>query len=120
LSQEGEDLMPSEEDNERVHRAGNGKVLRPAVWQRQDRHILVGVSHASDDPSRHRNFVVLATFDMVLGGWVARVAEQNTNDQRDAWGPHPIAPGEGRAFPSAATCLGDAVAAIIATADQDT
>jgi hypothetical protein len=30
-----------------------------------------------------------------------------------------MAPGEGRAFPTAATCLGDAVAAIIATADQD-
>ena len=112
--------MPSEQDNERVHLAGNGKVLRPTVWQRQDRHILVGVSHASDDPSRHRNFVVLATFDMVLGGWVARVAEQNPDDQRSARGPHPMAPGEGQAFPTAATCLGDAVTAIVAMAGEDT
>lgn len=112
--------MPPEQDNERVHCAGNGKVLRPAVWHRQDRHILLGVSHASGDPSRHRDFAVRATFDMVLGGWVARVAEQNSNDQRDVWGLHPIAPGEGRAFPTVATSLGDAVTGIIAMADQDT
>jgi hypothetical protein len=112
--------MSSEQDNEHVHRAGNGKVLRPAVWQRQDRHIFLGVSHASGDPSRHRDFAVRATFDMVLDGWVARVAEQNPNDQRDAWRPHPVPSGEGQAFPTPATCLGDAVTAIIATADQET
>ncbi|HEX2280992.1 MAG TPA: hypothetical protein VHG52_04425 [Thermomicrobiales bacterium] len=72
--------MPSEQNIERVHRAGNGKVLRPAVWQRQGRRILLGVSHASGDPSRHRDFAVRATFDLALGGWVARVAEQNPKD----------------------------------------
>ena len=111
--------MPTEQDNEHVHRAGNGKVLRPAVWQRQDRHIVLGVSHSSDDPSRHRVFEVRATFDTVLGGWVARVGEQNRNEQGEAWGQHPTTHGEGRAFPAAATCLGDAVTAIIAMVDRD-
>ena len=52
---------------------------------RQTRHILLGVSHASDDPARHRLFEIRATYDQAANGWVAQVAEQNRNEQPGAW-----------------------------------
>ena len=54
--------------------------------ERESRHIVLGVSHASDDPARHRNFEVRAVFDTRALGWVARVAEQNRNEQLGIWG----------------------------------
>src|SRR5829696_9223557 len=53
--------------------------------ERWPRHILLGVSHASDDPARHRHFEIRATFDQAANGWVAQVAEQNRNEQPGAW-----------------------------------
>ena len=54
--------------------------------ERESRHIVLGVSHSSDDPARHRNFEVRAVFDAMTRGWVARVAEQNRNEQRRSLG----------------------------------
>ena len=87
--------------------------------ERRDRHIRVGVSHPSDDPARHRVFEVRAAYDAAAGGWVARVGEQNPNEQLDGWGPRPDGGGRARAFPTAAACLGDAVAAVVAMVDRE-
>ena len=96
-----------------------GRVVRPAQWHRPDRHISLAVSHPSDDPSRHRVFEIRAAFDPAAGGWVAHVGEQDRNDQRGAWEPLSSAAHQTRAFPTAAACLGNAVAAIVAMVDQD-
>ena len=96
------------------HRAESGD-----HGERRDRHIRVGVSHPSDDPARHRVFEVRAAYDEAARGWVARVGEQNPNEQVDGWGPRPDDGGRTRAFPTAAACLGDAVAAIVAMVDRD-
>lgn len=103
--------------------AGN-LVSSPGAWmpggsQIPDRHIVLGVSHPSDDPSRHRVYEVRAGFDPARRGWVARVGEQNRNEQRGDWRPTPTPSGEVRAFSTAAACLGDAVSAIIAAFDAD-
>ena len=93
--------------------------MRPARWHRPDRHISLAVSHPSDDPSRHRVFEVRAAFDPAAGGWVAHAGEQDRNEQRGAWEPLSDPDRQPRAFPTAAACLGDAVAAIVAMVDQD-
>jgi hypothetical protein len=80
---------------------------------------LLGVSHPSDDPSRHRVFEVRATFDAAAGGWVARVGEQDRNEQCGVWGPNLAPGGEVGVFATAAACLGDAVATIVALVDRD-
>jgi hypothetical protein len=106
-------------DSRRPQRAGKTTILRPKVWRPPDRHIQVGVSHPSNDPSRHRVFEVRAVFDAEADGWVAQVGEQNRNEQRGDWGSLlPEAQGA-RVFPTAAACLGDAVAAIIAAVDGE-
>ena len=90
----------------------------PNVWHPADRHVRLGVSHASGDPARHRTFEIRATYDMAMKGWVADVGEQNMNEQRGDWArllsddPQPC-------FPTAAACLGHAVANLIAVFDQD-
>ena len=94
-------------------------MVRPAQWHRPDRHISLAVSHPSDDPSRHRVFEVRAAFDLVAGGWVAHAGEQDRNEQRGAWEPLSGANHQSRAYPTAAACLGDAVAAIVAMVDRD-
>ena len=86
--------------------------------ERQSRHILPGVSHPSDDPAQHRTFEVRASFDTASGGWVARAGEQNLNEQRGDWGPILPHGGLAKVFPSAAACLGGAVATIIAAVDR--
>ena len=86
--------------------------------ERRDRHIRLGVSHPSDDPARHRVFEIRASYDAGAGGWVAWVGEQNRNEQLGGWGPGPGDGGRARAFPTAAACLGDAVAAIVALVDR--
>jgi len=53
--------------------------------EQRTRHILLGVSHVSDDPARHRHFEIRATYDQAANGWVAQVAEQNRNEQPGAW-----------------------------------
>ena len=84
-----------------------------------ERHILLGVSHPSDDPALHRVFQVRASFIRAVGAWVARVAEQNLNEQRGDWGPGLAGTEREATFPTAALCLGDAVARIIAAVDRE-
>jgi hypothetical protein len=92
----------------------------PTVSHPPERHIVLGVSHASDDPSRHRVFEVRASLDATAGGWVARIGEQNRNEQRGEWRAN-LSPGaQVRVFPTAAACLGDATAAIVTAFDRDT
>ena len=84
-----------------------------------DRHILLGVSHDTDDPARHRTFEIRATYDEARGGWVARVGEQNLNEQRGAWEPNLAGDGSSHVYPTAASCLGDAVATIVTRVDRE-
>ena len=100
-------------------RAPDGRMVRPEIWRPPDRHILLGVSHPSDDPALHRVFEVRAAFDVVANGWLARVAEQNQNEQSEAWGPHLRGEGAPPVFATAAACLGDAVTSVVAMVDQD-
>ena len=83
------------------------------------RHILLGVSHPTDDPMRHRIFEIRATYDATAAGWVAQVGEQDRNEQRGAWQSLRAPDGAATSFPTAAACLGAAVASIIATVDAD-
>lgn len=96
-----------------------GQISRPAIWPCEDRHILVGVSHASDNPARHRVFEIRAVYDAASGGWVARVGEQNFNEQRGAWGPNVRGEDVARVFATPSSCFGNAVAAIVAAFDVD-
>jgi hypothetical protein len=94
-------------------------MLRPDVWRLPDRHILVGISHPSDDPARHRIFEIRATYDAETGAWSARVGEQNLNEQRGDWEPELVDADGAPRFPTAAACLGDAVARLMSIVDQD-
>src|SRR3954463_10652043 len=51
--------------------------LRPQVLRPADRHVLLGVSHASNDPALHRSFEIRAAYDPNTPGWVAYYGEQN-------------------------------------------
>ena len=99
--------------------AGRGRLLRPDVWHPPDRHILLGISHASNDPARHRAFEVRAAYDVETGEWSAWIGEQNLNEQRGAWGPDSADTNSAQRFPTAAACLGDAVARLVAMVDQE-
>ena len=57
--------------------------------------------------------------DLAVGGWVARVGKENSNEQLGPWGPRTGEGGRPRAFPTAAACLGDAVAALVAMVDRE-
>ena len=94
-------------------------MLRPDVWRQPDRHILVGISHPSDDPARHRIFEIRATYDAETGAWSARVGEQNLNEQRGDWEPELVDADGAPRFPTAAACLGDAVERLMTIVDQD-
>jgi hypothetical protein len=94
-------------------------MLRPEVWHSPDRHVLLGISHPSDDPARHRIFEVRASYDAETGAWSARVGEQNLNEQRGAWDPELVGTDAAPLFPTAAACLGDVVARLITVVDQD-
>jgi hypothetical protein len=87
---------------------------------RQTRHILLGVSHASDDPARHRDFEIRATYDQAANGWVAQVAEQNRNEQPGARAAEVLMDGiRSHVFPAVATCLGDAVTSVVTLVDRE-
>ena len=111
--------MPREPDAGRARSESASRVLRPDVWRSPDRHILLGVSHASGDPARHRNFEVRAAYDVASGGWKARVSEQNLNEQGGDWERQLTDEGLMPEFPTAAACLGDAVSRLIATVDRE-
>ncbi|MFN8589935.1 MAG: hypothetical protein U0031_00650 [Thermomicrobiales bacterium] len=97
----------------------NIRFLRPQMVTLPDRHILLGVSHASDNAARHRVFEVRARFDDALGGWVAQAEEQNMNGQPGPWEPGPNSVNPGLRFATAAACLGNAVTEIVAAFDAD-
>ncbi len=87
---------------------------------RQTRHILLGVSHASDDPARHRDCEIRATYNQAANGWVAQVAEQNRNEQPGAWAAEVLMDGiRSHVFPTAAACLGDAVTSLVTLVDRE-
>lgn len=86
---------------------------------RRERSIRVGVSHPSGDPARHRVFEIRASYNEAAGGWVARIGEENANEQLDRWGPALNLSGRTQAFPTPATCLGDAVAVLVAAVDRE-
>jgi len=88
--------------------------------ERQPRHILLGISHASDDPARHRLFEIRATYDQAATGWVAQVAEQNRNEQPGDGTPELLTDEiQSHVFPTAAACLGDAVTILITLVDRE-
>lgn len=91
----------------------------PAGRRPPDRHVVVGVSHASDDPTRHRVFEIRASFRERDGGWVARIGEQNANEQIQSWDTAAPGSSPGGAFPTAAACLGAAVAHLVAAVDRE-
>jgi hypothetical protein len=68
---------------------------------------------------RHRTFEVRATYDAQTGEWGARVGEQNLNEQRGARDAHRADDNDAPRFPTAAACLGDAVARLITMVDQE-
>ena len=87
--------------------------------ERSDRYIRLGVGLPSGDPAGHRVFEVRAAWSEAAGGWVARVGEQDRNEQLQGWGPRPDGGDRVRAFPTPAACLGDAVAGIVAMVDRE-
>jgi hypothetical protein len=93
-----------------------GKLLRPAILRPADRHVLLGVSHASNDPARHRTFQIRATYDAARKGWQADVGEQNLNDQRGNWTR--LLGQTAPVFATAAACLGHATTTIVAAFDE--
>lgn len=94
-----------------------GKLLRPQVWRRPDRHISVAISHASDDPGRHRAFQIRASFDPEREGWQAYVSPQNNNEQFGEWSM--LLGVQGQLFPTPAACLGHATTVLIAAFDSE-
>lgn len=84
-----------------------------------DRYIRLGVGHPSGDPARHRVFDVKTTYSSEAGGWVARLGEQNVNDQFLGFGARLTTDRELRVFDTPAACLGDAVTTIVAMVDSE-
>jgi hypothetical protein len=80
---------------------------------------LLGVSHGSNDPTRHRTFEVRAVYDAARGGWGARFGEKNANNQIESWGTRLTDEDTRRIFSTAAACLGSAVTRIIAMVDHE-
>jgi hypothetical protein len=98
---------------------GEHRGLEEDRGERESRYILLGVSHSSDDPARHRSFEVRAVFDTMTWGWAAHVAEQNRNEQGGVWGADLTDPERMPPFPTAAACLGNAVAMIVEMVDRE-
>lgn len=95
-----------------------GKMLRPQVWGRPDRHIMVAISHASNDPARHRTIQIRASFDAERNGWRAYVSPQDLNDQYGEWS---WLPGTlDQSYATVAECLGQAVTELISAFDAGT
>ena len=110
--------MSAEPQHERTQPTSEGMLLRPEIWRPADRHVLLGVSHPSNDPARHRTFEIRALYDPARKGWVASVGEQNLNDQRGDWASV-LNDARRAVFPTAAACLGNAVETMVTEFDQD-
>jgi hypothetical protein len=105
-----------------LHGGEHGEHAGPANdrGEQWPRHILLGVSHVSDDPTRHRHFEIRATYDPAANGWVAQVAEQNRNEQPGAWAVEVLTDGiRSHVFPTAPACLGDAVTSVVTLVDRE-
>lgn len=111
--------MASELAGKGPERDQRGALSRPEIWQPKERHIVLGISHPSNDPARHRTFEVRASFDPTANGWVARAGEQNLNDQRGDWELVRAGVEQAPVLPTAAACLGQAVSIIIAAFDRE-
>ena len=83
------------------------------------RHIVVGVSDPSADPSRHRVFHIAAVYDAPAAGWRAAITEENANAQPGPWRQRSGAHHQPLVAPTAAVCLGRAVALIVAVIATD-
>jgi hypothetical protein len=83
-----------------------------------DRHIQVGISQSTDDPTQHHTYTVRARYHPAPGGWVARAGAQTHNDQFAGWDPESAADRARAVFPSAAACLGAAVTCLIEAVDR--
>lgn len=94
-----------------------GKLLRPQIWRHPDRHVTVAISHASNDPGRHRAFQIRASFDAEREGWQAFVSSRNNNEQYGEWSRLPGVNGE--VFPTPAACIGHAATVLIAAFDNE-
>ena len=93
-----------------------GKMLRPRVWRHPDRHVSVAISHASNDPSRHRAFKIRASYVAEGDGWHAFVSPHHHNEQYGEW---TLLEENDRLFHTAAACLGHAASVLIAAFDGD-
>lgn len=100
-----------------VNASDRGKLLRPPSWRRPDRHVSVAISHASNDPSRHRTFKIRASFDAERNGWRAFVSPHHHNEQYGEWSL--LLNGNDQRFPTAAACLGHAASVLIAAFDDE-
>lgn len=110
--------MMSKHTDQSVSSPGDrGKVLRPRVWRHPDRHVSVAISHASNDPGRHRTFKIRASFDLERNGWLAFVSPHHHNEQYGEWTP--LLGENGPLFATAAACLGYAASVLIATFDGE-
>jgi hypothetical protein len=109
--------MPQQPEPNALVPGTRGKLLRPQVWQGPDRHVTVAISHASNDPGRHRAFQIRASFDAEREGWQAYISSQNNNDQYGEWssllGVHD------QVFPTPADCLGHATTVLITAFDNE-
>jgi hypothetical protein len=83
-----------------------------------ERHLRVGVSHPAGDPARHRTFDIRASYKDGVG-WVAHLAEENSNDQLLAGVVELRGTDHAESFPTVAACLGDAVAMLVRMVDGD-
>lgn len=94
-----------------------GKMLRPQVWRRPDRHVMVAISHPSNDPALHRTVQIRASFDVDRNGWRAHVSPQDHNDQYGDWSL--LFRTEDSLYPTAAACLGHAVTELVSALDAE-
>jgi|SRR5689334_617730 len=83
-----------------------------------DRHLQVGISQPTDDPTKHHTYTVRARYDPAAGGWVARAGAQTHNDQFAGWDLESEADRARAVFPSAAACLGATVTRLIEEVDR--
>lgn len=87
---------------------------RPAT-----RHIVVGISDPSDDPSRHRTFQIAAVYDARVDAWHAAITEENANAQPGPWQQRSDAQRQTAVASTAAACLGRAVELIVSVVACD-
>jgi hypothetical protein len=77
----------------------------------------VAISHASNDPGRHRTFKIRASFDADRGGWQAFVSPHHHNEQYGEWSL--LLGLNGQLFATPAACLGHAASVLIAAFDGE-